>query len=147
MFKINVQVLRNPNLQEMPKYETDGAAAMDVRANIPTQVYVGAAERVLISTGLKVKLPVGWKINVLPRSGLAYKNGITVLNSPGLIDTDYTGDIGVVVINHGLDAFVINPGDRIAQIEIAPTYQIVWKEVDELGLTARGEKGFGSTGK
>ena len=131
---------------DLPFYASEGAAGMDIRAYIPKTIILYPGERALVPTGIKVDIPRGYKINVLPRSGLAYKNGITVLNSPGLIDSDYKGDIGVILINHGHDELEIKPGDRIAQIELAPVLTISWVSVNSLESSARGEKGFGSTG-
>lgn len=143
---VKVQILNNLALQSPPQYETTGAAAMDVKAFIPDTLYIQPGARMLIPTGIRVAIPIGWKINVLPRSGLAYKKGITVLNTPGLIDSDYRGDIGVILYNTGDEDFKVAPGDRIAQIEIAKAYQIEWDIVNELDTTDRGEGGFGSTG-
>lgn len=143
---IEVHVLENPNLKDLPKLETDGSAAMDVVACTDRPIHIQPGQRVLIPTGLKVAIPFGFKINVLPRSGNAYKKGITVLNTPGLIDSDYRGEIGVILINTGEETFTVLPGERIAQIEIAPVYFIKWKSVPVLSETVRGEGGFGSTG-
>ncbi|BCG50172.1 dUTP diphosphatase [Ralstonia phage RP13] len=143
---VKVQILHNSALAALPKYETEGAAAMDLQALISEPIHISPGHRALIKTGIKVALPVGWKFNVLPRSGNAYKKGITVLNSPGLIDSDYRGDIGVILINTSDEAFTVLPGDRIAQLELAPVYTVEWDVVDELGTTNRGEGGFGSTG-
>ena len=131
----------------LPTYATEGAAAMDVYAS--KNVYISPGKRGLIPTGLYVEIPEGFKINVLPRSGLANKQGVTVLNSPGLIDHDYRGSLGVILVNHGSDPIDVKVGDRIAQIEIAPVYYIAWSSVEtkeELSKTVRGEGGFGSTG-
>ena len=129
-------------------YKTDGAAAMDVIATVSHTLHQHS--RVTIGTGLVVEFPEGLKINVIPRSGLAHKEGITVLNSPGLIDHDYRGEIGIIVINHGAYPFEIVAGERIAQIEVAPVYKIKWNKVESvesLAATDRGAAGFGSTGR
>ena len=131
----------------LPIYTTMGAAAMDVCSAVEEVLAPGV--RKLIKTGLYFEIPEGFKINVLPRSGMALKQGISVLNAPGLIDHDYRGELGVILVNHSRDNVDIRLGDRIAQIEIAPVYKIQWKIVqsrDALSATDRGTGGFGSTG-
>jgi len=130
----------------LPKYETELSAGMDVRAFIETPINLKPLERRLIKTGLYVQLEKGYEIQVRPRSGLALKKGITVLNSPGTIDADYRGEIGVILINLSSENFLINSGDRIAQIVISKHEQVEIKEVKIIDQTERGIKGFGSTG-
>lgn len=162
---------------QLPNYETPASAGMDVRANFDNivekflfnttikehenvridvngethhlieSITINPGGRALIPTGLRVAIPEGYEIQVRPRSGLALKNGITLLNTPGTIDADYRGDIGVIVINHGTEPFTIMSGDRIGQIVLNKVERIEWKEVDNLSDTIRGEGGFGSTGK
>lgn len=162
---------------QLPNYETPSSAGMDVRANfdnivekflfnttikenenayinvkgetrhIVESITINPGGRALIPTGLRVAIPEGYEIQVRPRSGLALKNGITLLNTPGTIDADYRGDIGVIVINHGTEPFTIMAGDRIGQIVLNKIERIEWKEVNNLPDTIRGEGGFGSTGK
>lgn len=162
---------------QLPNYETPASAGMDVRANFDNivekflfnttikehenvridvngethhlieSITINPGGRALIPTGLRVAIPEGYEIQVRPRSGLALKNGITLLNTPGTIDADYRGDIGVIVINHGTEPFTIIAGDRIGQIVLNKVERIEWKEVDNLSDTIRGEGGFGSTGK
>lgn len=132
----------------LPAYETPQSAGMDLRAAVPEHEPVDLlpGRRALIPTGLAIALPPGFEAQVRPRSGLALKNGITCLNSPGTIDADYRGEVGVILINHGWEGFRIRRGDRIAQLVIAPVTQAVWLEADELDPTGRGTGGFGSTG-
>ena len=133
----------------LPAYETSGSAGMDLRAALPEAepVILAPGERKLIPTGLKIALEPGYEAQVRPRSGLALKHGVTCLNSPGTIDSDYRGEVGVILINHGQIAFEINRGERIAQMVIAPYAQAVMAEVEALDETARGAGGFGSTGR
>ena len=119
---------------------------MDLRANLENTITIQPFDRVLISTGLKIALPIGYEAQIRPRSGLALKKGITVLNTPGTIDADYRGDIGIILINLGKEAVKIEPGERIAQMIINKYETITWKEVDSLEKTERGDGGFGSTG-
>lgn len=144
---MKVKVINESN-NKLPNYETENSAGMDVRAHLPMGsivIYPGA--RVLIKTGLKLEIPSGYECQVRPRSGLAYKHGITVLNSPGTIDADYRGDVGVILINHGTSDFIIEPGERIGQLVFAKYERIDFELVQELEETERGEGGFGSTGK
>jgi len=127
-------------------YESITAAGMDVRANIDEAIELKPGMRTLVKTGLFMEIPVGYECQVRPRSGLALKKGITVLNSPGTIDADYRGEVGVILINHSDETFVIEDGERIAQLVFAPVEQALWEEVDELSETQRGSDGFGSTG-
>ena len=130
----------------LPHYETEASAGMDIRANISETVTLQPLERAIIKTGLFIELPVGFEAQVRPRSGLAAKKGITVLNAPGTIDADYRGEIGVILVNLSNESFAIENGERIAQLVIAKHERAEWKEVNELSETSRGEGGFGSTG-
>lgn len=130
----------------LPAYETQSAAGMDIRAALEASIVLNPGERTLIPTGLQMALPHGYEAQIRPRSGLAIKNGITMLNSPGTIDADYRGEVKVIAINHGQEAFTVNHGDRIAQMVIAPVVQLKVQEVSDLDETDRGEGGFGSTG-
>jgi dUTP pyrophosphatase len=131
----------------LPAYETAHAAGMDLRANLTEAVELKPMQRALIPTGLFMEIPVGFEAQVRPRSGLAFKHGITVLNAPGTIDADYRGEVKVLLINLGNDPFVINHGERIAQLIIAKHETISWQVVEELSNTERGAGGYGSTGK
>ena len=131
---------------ELPQFETAQSAGMDLRANIDAPVVLQPGDRALIPTGIKMALPDGYEAQVRPRSGLAYKHGVTVLNSPGTIDADYRGDVGVLLINHGKEAFTIEDGMRVAQMVIARYSQFQWNPVSDLDHTERGAGGFGSTG-
>ena len=143
---VAVQVKRLPLGQglDLPAYATSGAAGMDVVAAETVTLQPG--QRHAVATGLALAIPAGFEIQVRPRSGLALKHGITVPNTPGTIDSDYRGELKVILINHGPDAFAIARGDRIAQLVLAPVVQAAWDEVDELDDTERGAGGFGSTG-
>ncbi|MNQ52944.1 Deoxyuridine 5'-triphosphate nucleotidohydrolase [compost metagenome] len=146
-----VRVERLPHAEglALPAYETTGSAGMDLRAAVAEfePVVLAPGERKLIPTGLKIALEPGYEAQVRPRSGLALKHGVTCLNSPGTIDSDYRGEVGVILINHGQIAFEIQRGERIAQMVIAPYAQAVMAEVEALDETARGAGGFGSTGR
>lgn len=137
----------NKSNHPLPHYGTEAAAGVDLRANIETPITLKPLERTLVKTGLFIELPVGYEAQVRPRSGLAYKNGITVLNSPGTIDADYRGEVGVILVNLSNESFVIENGERIAQLVIAKHEQAEWELVEELAETDRGAGGFGSTGK
>lgn len=143
---LHVKVV-NHSKHPLPEYKTEGSAGMDLQANISEDITLKSLERVLVKTGLHIELPLGAEAQVRPRSGLALKHGITVLNSPGTIDADYRGEIGVILVNLSSDTFVIKDGERIAQLVVAQHERVDWDEVDELGDTDRGEGGFGSTGK
>ncbi len=130
----------------LPEYESKSAAGMDIRAALQTSLTLKPGERTLIPTGLQMSIPDGFEAQIRPRSGLAIRNGITMLNSPGTIDADYRGEVKVIAINHGNDDFTVEHGDRIAQMVIAPVTQFPVKEVNDLSSTDRGEGGFGSTG-
>ncbi len=137
----------NKSKHALPQYETDLSAGVDLRANIDESICLKPLQRALIKTGLFIALPAGYEAQVRPRSGLAYKNGITVLNSPGTIDADYRGEIGVILVNLSAEGFIVNDGERIAQLVFARHDQANFVEVVELSETARGTGGFGSTGK
>ena len=136
----------NKSKHDLPKYQTELSAGMDLYANIDEPITLKSLERVLVKTGLFISLPKGYEAQVRPRSGLAFKNGITVLNTPGTIDADYRGEIGIILVNLSTQEFTINDGDRIAQMVIAKHENAVWQEVDNLDETNRGEGGFGSSG-
>lgn len=129
-----------------PEYASSLAAGADVRAHLDNDLVVQPGQRALIPTGLRFEIPLGFEIQVRPRSGLALKQGITVINSPGTIDADYRGELGVILINHGQEPVTITPGMRIAQIVLAPVYQAIFVRKESLASTARGESGFGHTG-
>ena len=145
MVKILIKKL-NPAVK-LPEYKTSGASGMDLTAFIEKPIIVKSKTSSLIPTGLSVALHEKYEIQIRPRSGLAAKNNITVLNTPGTIDSDYRGEIKVIIYNHGNDNFIINNGDRIAQMVLSPVIKMELKEVNELPETLRGEGGFGSTGK
>lgn len=144
MIEVSVQ---NDSPYELPAYATVGSAGVDLKAVLDRPLVLNPLERKIIGTGLKIALPIGYEAQVRPRSGLAAKHGISVLNSPGTIDADYRGEVGVILINLSNDAFTINPGERIAQLVLAKHEQIQWKIDKNLSSTARGSNGFGSTGK
>ncbi|MCH2229780.1 MAG: dUTP diphosphatase [Crocinitomicaceae bacterium] len=136
----------NKSKHTLPSYETKSSAGLDVRANIDSSIELKPLERVLVKTGLFMEIPVGYECQVRPRSGLALKKGISVLNSPGTIDADYRGEVGVILINLSNETFVVQDGERIAQLVFAKVKQAKWIKVDVLSDTDRGEGGFGSTG-
>lgn len=131
----------------LPQYETAHAAGMDMRAFIPEEIVIKPMQRMLVPTGLYIELPVGYEAQIRPRSGLAYKHGISIVNAPGTIDADYRGELKVLLINLSDTDFVVNNGDRIAQMVIAKHETVSWESVEELSDTARGEGGYGHTGK
>ena len=137
----------NRSSNPLPAYETVDSAGMDVRANLEESVQLKPMERKLIPTGLFMEIPSGYEVQVRPRSGLALKHGITLLNTPGTIDADYRGEIGIIMINLSQDVFEIKHGDRVAQLVINKFEQISWEEVELLETTERGAGGFGHTGK
>lgn len=137
----------NQSNNELPAFATASSAGMDLRAFLVSDIVIAPGERALVPTGLHMALPPGYEAQVRPRSGLAYKHGVTVLNSPGTIDADYRGDVGVILINHGDSDFVVQSGDRIAQLVVAQYTSFTWDAVTDLPDTARGEGGFGHTGK
>ena len=143
MMKIHIKNLKNVPL---PIYGTEDSAGMDLTAAIDTPIVLGSGKRVLVPTGIAIALPKGYEAQIRPRSGLALKNGITLVNSPGTIDADSRGEISIILINHGEEEFSIEPGMRIAQMVIASYQRIIWDEVDNLDITDRGNGGFGSTG-
>ena len=149
MTTVRIERLAHAEGLPLPAYETSGSAGMDLRAAVAesSPVILAAGARTLIPTGLKIALEHGWEAQVRPRSGLALKHGITCLNSPGTIDSDYRGEVGVILINHGQETFVIRRGERIAQMVIARHEQAEMVEVGALDETARGAGGFGSTGR
>lgn len=136
----------NKSSHALPNYETIASAGMDLRANISEPITLKSLERAIVKTGLFIELPIGYEAQVRPRSGLAAKKGITVLNSPGTVDADYRGEIGVILVNLSTEDFIIENGERIAQLIIAKHERAEWVEVTELSETERGEGGFGSTG-
>ena len=142
---MKVKVVNKSN-HALPNYSTIDSAGMDIRANIDKPFTIKPLERTIIKTGLFIELPAGYEAQVRPRSGLAFKKGITVLNSPGTIDADYRGEIGVILVNLSSEEFVIEDGERIAQMVIAKHEQANWIEVETLEETERGVGGFGSTG-
>ena len=141
--KINIV---NKSKHNLPHYETEASAGMDLRANISEPITLKPLERVIVKTGLFIELPQGFEAQVRPRSGLAAKKGVTVLNAPGTIDADYRGEIGVILTNLSNNDFIIEDGERIAQLVIAKHERAQWIQVDELSETSRGTGGFGSTG-
>lgn len=149
MVKVRIVRLQHSQDLPLPAYETAGAAGMDLRAAVAEDqpLVLAPGQRAAIPTGLAIALPPGFEVQVRPRSGLALKNGVTALNSPGTIDADYRGEIKVILINHGQQEVTIRRGDRIAQIVVAPVIQAAWDLVESLDETARGAGGFGSTGR
>ena len=146
MQKIKVKII-NQSPNALPEYATEGSAGMDLRANLETPVVLQPLERQLIPTGLFIELPLGYEAQVRPRSGLAIKHGITCLNTPGTIDSDYRGEIKIILINLSQEPQTLHPGDRIAQMVVSPVTQISWEAVDAISETARNAGGFGHTGK
>lgn len=146
MTKIEFRKLAHAKDLPLPSYESSSAAGMDIRAALEAPVVLKPGERTLIPTGLQMAVPEGFEAQIRPRSGLAIRNGITMLNSPGTIDSDYRGEVKVIAINHGTETFTVEHGDRIAQMVIAPVTQFPIQEVESLNSTDRGEGGFGSTG-
>ncbi|WP_298340650.1 dUTP diphosphatase [uncultured Algibacter sp.] len=142
---MNIKII-NKSSHDVPHYETMASAGMDLRANISESIVLKPLERSIVRTGLFIELPVGIEAQVRPRSGLAAKKGVTVLNTPGTIDADYRGEIGVILVNLSNEDFIIQNGERIAQLVIAKHERAEWVQVDELSSTERGEGGFGSTG-
>ena len=144
----SVSIKRLPNGHDLPlpAYQTEHAAGMDLCAAVSADVVLAPGAHAIIPTGFSIALPAGFEAQVRPRSGLAAKNAVTVLNSPGTIDADYRGEVGVILINHGKSAFTVTRGLRIAQMVVAPVRTIMWEEKEELADTVRGAGGFGSTG-
>jgi len=143
---IKIEII-NQSKNDLPRYETPQSAGVDLRANINEEITLQALERKLIGTGLYLALPVGFEAQIRPRSGMAYKHGLTVLNSPGTIDADYRGEIKVLMVNISNEAYTVKPAERIAQMVIAQHEQAEWEQVEILNETTRGAGGFGSTGK
>ena len=142
---MTIQII-NKSQHELPNYETIASAGMDLRANLSEAITLNPLERAIVKTGLFIELPIGYEAQVRPRSGLAAKKGITVLNSPGTIDADYRGEIGVILVNLSNETFTVENGERIAQLIIAKHERAEWISVEVLSETSRGEGGFGSTG-
>ena len=142
---VQIKVVNKGN-QPLPKYQTSQSAGMDLRANIDAPILIKPLDRKLIPTGLHIALPEGYEAQIRPRSGLTIKNGITIINTPGTIDPDYTGDVGVILVNISNEDFVVQPGDRIAQMVINKFEQAEFEVVEELDETERGEGGYGHTG-
>jgi dUTP pyrophosphatase len=143
---ITVKII-NQSPHPLPAYATEGAAGMDLRANLSGPVELQPLERQMIPTGLYIELPPGYEAQVRPRSGLAAKQGITCLNSPGTVDSDYRGELKVILINLSSTTQTVSPGDRIAQLVVGPVVRVDWEEVEEIGVTMRNTGGFGHTGK
>lgn len=146
MQKVKINIINKSN-NPLPKYQTEGSVGLDLQANINVAITLKPLERALVATGLFMEIPVGYEVQVRPRSGLAAKFGVTVLNTPGTIDPDYRGEIKVIVVNLSNDDYTIEPGERVAQAVVAKYEQALWSEVEVLESTERGEGGFGSTGK
>ena len=144
--KMEVQVI-NRSKHNLPNYETELSAGLDLRANIEEDIELKSLERVLVPTGLFIALPAGTEAQIRPRSGLAYKHGLSVLNSPGTIDADYRGEVKVLLVNLSNEPFIIKDGERIAQMVVAKHERVDWSEAEELSETVRGAGGFGHTGK
>jgi dUTP pyrophosphatase len=142
---MNIKIINKSN-HSLPEYETIASAGMDLRANLAAAVTLKPLERTIIKTGLFIELPIGIEAQVRPRSGMASKKGITVLNAPGTVDADYRGEIGVILVNLSNEDFTIENGERVAQLVIAKHERAAWQQVDILGETERGAGGFGSTG-
>lgn len=142
---MQIKIINKSN-HDLPHYETIASAGMDLRANITEHILLKPMERAIVPTGLFLELPIGFEAQVRPRSGLAAKKGITVLNAPGTVDADYRGEVGVILVNLSSENFVIENGERIAQLVIAKHERCEWKEVGVLSETDRGQGGFGSTG-
>tara|TARA_B100000427_G_scaffold327446_1_gene338210 strand:+ start:83 stop:517 length:435 start_codon:yes stop_codon:yes gene_type:complete len=142
---MNIKVV-NKSKHELPHYSTPASAGMDLRANIEAPIRLKPLERAAVKTGIFIQLPVGYEAQVRPRSGLSFKNGITVLNSPGTIDADYRGEVGVILVNLSSKDFIIEDGERIAQMVVAKHEQADWQQVEMLEESERGAGGFGSTG-
>lgn len=143
MLKVKI-VNRSGN--ELPTYETHGSAGMDVRAELDAPITLAPLQRTLIPTGLRVQLPIGYELQVRPRSGLALKHGLSIVNTPGTVDSDYRGEIGIIVINLSNDPYTIQPGERIAQFVITQYTRVEWESTDRLDETKRGDGAFGHTG-
>jgi dUTP pyrophosphatase len=145
--EVPIQIFPHAEGLELPSYATSGSAGMDLRAALSEDLVLKAGERMLIPTGIAVALPLGFEAQVRPRSGLAIKHGITMLNSPGTIDSDYRGEIKVIAVNHSDVPFTVTRGERIAQLVVAPVVRVSWSRHGTLQETQRGEGGFGSSGR
>jgi dUTP pyrophosphatase len=143
---IKIQIKRLSTSVSIPKYETPGSSGLDVAAYIENNIIIYPGEKAIVSTGFSISVPIGYEVQIRPRSGLAAKKNITVLNTPGTIDADYRGEIKIILINLGKEKFIIENGDRIAQMVVCPVVQADLEEVKELSNTERGSGGFGSTG-
>lgn len=146
MQSVNIKIINNSS-NPLPAYETEGSAGMDLRANLENEITIAPLQRALVPTGLFIELPLGYEAQVRPRSGLAIKHGITCLNSPGTIDSDYRGEIKIILVNISNESFTIQHGERIAQMIIHPVVKATWQSVKVLMESKRGEGGFGHTGK
>ncbi len=146
---LHIKILRLPhsNGLELPKYATEGSAGMDIYAAVENEIKIPSMETVLIPTGFSLEIPKGYEAQIRPRSGLALKHNIGILNSPGTIDSDYRGEVKILLTNFGKKEFVVQRGERIAQMVIAQYAKVVWNEAENLNTTPRGEGGFGHTGK
>lgn len=149
MTPVEIPVRRRPGTDDLPlpDYATGGSAGLDVAAAVPEPLELPPGGRALIPTGLEVQLPPGYELQVRPRSGLALRHGVTVLNAPGTIDSDYRGEIMILLVNLGADPFLVRRGDRIAQLVLAPVARAAWRPVEALDATVRGPGGFGSSGR
>ena len=148
MNTVNVKIKKLENFKgELPAYQSEGASGFDIRAQLNAPMVLNPGERAMVPTGLSFEIPLGFEIQARPRSGLAAKQGLTVLNTPGTIDADYRGEVKIIIINLGQEPVQIQDQERCAQLVIAPIYQAQFQVVDTLGDTARGAGGFGSTGK
>ncbi len=143
---MEIKVINN-SCFDLPRYATTGSSGLDLKANIDVSILLNSLERCIVPTGLFLEIPEGYEAQVRPRSGLAAKHGISVLNSPGTIDADYRGEIKVILVNLSNDPFTIEPGERIAQIVFAQIEQITWRDVNNISITERGDGGFGHTGR
>jgi dUTP pyrophosphatase len=146
MEKVKVKICKENDGIKTPKYMSEGAAGMDVCANIEDPIEIKSLERKLIPTGIKLEIPYGYEIQVRPRSGLAIKHGITLVNSPGTIDSDYRGEIKIILINMSTEPYTINPKERIGQLVLQKVYKVIFEEENQLSETIRGSGGFGHTG-
>ncbi len=145
--KIQIQRLSGYDDLNLPRYMTEHAAGMDIHAAVKTEEIILPGQRKMIPTGIAIAVPEGYEAEIRPRSGLAIKNGVTLVNSPGTIDADYRGEIGIIIINHGKEPFVIKPGDRIAQMIVHRVCKVSWEVCRQLEATPRGDGGFGHTGR
>jgi len=143
---MEIKVINNSRF-DLPRYATTGSSGLDLKANIDVSILLNSLERCMVPTGLFLEIPEGYEAQVRPRSGLAAKHGISVLNSPGTIDADYRGEIKVILVNLSNEPFTIEPGERIAQIVFAQIEQITWRDVNNISITERGDGGFGHTGR